>query len=173
MKSFVEVKPQELSVNPFTMIDKEWLLIAATKDGKTNAMTASWGGPGVIWHKNVAFIFVRDSRYTKEFIDASDTFSLSVFDTKKYRQMLGYMGTVSGRDEDKVAKMELTVRMNGQTPWFDEAKMVLLCKKLSVHGMPPEGFLEPDIEQFYEDKDYHKMYIGEITGILVEESKKI
>ncbi len=169
MKNFVEVKPQELTMNPFTLIGKEWLLIAAQKEGRTNAMTASWGGLGVLWARNVAYIFVRDSRYTREFIDGAEQFALSVFDGTVYRGMLNYMGTVSGRDEDKIAKSGLTLRMEGEAPIFDEAKLVMVCKKLSCHALPEEGFLDPGVEKFYGDHDYHKMYVGEIVKILVEE----
>ena len=97
--SFKEIKPEELQKNPFQMIGKEWLLVTAEKDGKANTMTASWGGVGVMWGRNVAFIVIRPQRYTKEFIDASDKLSLSVLD-EEYRKTLSYLGSVSGRDED-------------------------------------------------------------------------
>ncbi|MCD8144695.1 MAG: flavin reductase [Oscillospiraceae bacterium] len=168
MKTFIEVAPKDFTFSPFTLIGQEWMLIAAQKDGKTNAMTASWGGLGCIWAKNVAYIFVRKSRYTKEFIDGSDTFSLTFFDTEQYRKMLGYMGRVSGRDEDKIATAGLTVRTEDGVPYFDEAKTVLLCKKLSRHPLSPEGFLSDEIEQHYGDHDYHDMYVGEITKIMTE-----
>lgn len=85
------------------MIGKEWLLITAEKDGKANTMTASWGGVGVLWGKNVATLYIRPQRYTKEFVDASDTLSLSVLD-ESFRKTLNYLGTVSGRDENKIEK---------------------------------------------------------------------
>ena len=106
--SFKEIKPEELQKNPFQMIGKEWLLVTAEKDGKANTMTASWGGVGVMWGRNVAFIVIRPQRYTKEFIDASDKLSLSVLD-EEYRKTLSYLGSVSGRDEDKIGKSGLTI----------------------------------------------------------------
>lgn len=76
--------------------------LTAEKDGKVNTMTAGWGGLGVMWGKNVAFVVVRDSRYTKEFIDSSDSFSLTFFEnTPDNKKMLSYIGSTSGRDEDK------------------------------------------------------------------------
>ena len=68
-------------------------------------MTVSWGGLGVIWGKNVTYIFVRESRYTKEFIDNGEFFSLSFLD-KEYKEDLAYCGSTSGRDEDKWAKSQ-------------------------------------------------------------------
>ena len=101
-----EIKPEELQKNPFQMIGKEWLLVTAEKEGKANTMTASWGGVGIMWGKPVAYVFIRPQRYTKEFIDAGDHFSLSVLG-EDYRKTLNYFGTVSGRDEDKIAKSGL------------------------------------------------------------------
>ena len=88
--SFKEVKAEELTMNPFTKIGKEWLLITAGNEEKCNTMTASWGAMGVMWGKNVVYIFVRDTRYTKEFIDKQDTFSLTFFD-KSYNSNLLFL----------------------------------------------------------------------------------
>lgn len=123
-----ESSPKDFSANPFKMIGDDWLLITAEKDGKTNAMTASWGGVGVIWNKNVTYCFIRDSRYTKEFVDKGETYSLCVFDHEANKEMLGYMGSVSGRTEDKVEKCGLTVEKTENTPYFAEAKTVIICK---------------------------------------------
>ena len=168
MKEFRTVDPKDFTLNPFVQIGSEWMLIAAEKDGRANAMTAAWGGLGVMWAKNVAYIFVRESRFTKELIDGSETFSLTFFDTAKYRKMLGYMGRVSGRDEDKLAGAGLTLRHADGIPYFDEAKTVLLCRKLSRHTIGPDGFLSDEIPQHYPTPDYHDMYVGEILQILEE-----
>ena len=66
---FKTITAEELNDNVFKMIGKDWLLVTAEKDGKANTMTASWGGVGVLWGSDVVYIFVRQSRYTKEFID--------------------------------------------------------------------------------------------------------
>ena len=166
--NFKEIKPEELQKNAFTMIGKEWLLVTAEKEGKVNSMTASWGGVGVMWGKNVAFVVIRPQRFTKEFIDGSDTFSLSVLDDS-YRKTLSYMGSVSGRDEDKIEKSGLTVAHDGNAPYFSEANTVLICRKLYAQEYKPECFLDPTPEQkWYPDKDYHTMYIAEIEKVLVQ-----
>ena len=135
--SFKEIKPEELQKNPFQMIGKEWLLVTAEKDGKANTMTASWGGVGVMWGRNVAFIVIRPQRYTKEFIDASDKLSLSVLD-EEYRKTLSYLGSVSGRDEDKIGKSGLTVAHTDDVPYFAEANTVITGKKLYAQEYRPE-----------------------------------
>lgn len=152
--------------NVFQKVGKQWMLVTASDGEKVNAMTASWGGFGVLWGKNVAYIFVRESRYTKELIDKSDTISLGFFDEDK-RQMLGYMGKVSGRDEDKIAKAGLTVEMKDGIPVFKEAVETALCRKMFAGPISPEYFIDKDIDaKWYGDKDYHTMYILEIIDIV-------
>lgn len=163
------IKPEELQKNPFTMIGKEWLLITAEKEGKVNTMTASWGGVGIMWGKPVAYIFIRPQRYTKEFVDAADTLSLSVLD-EEYRKTLSYLGTVSGRDEDKIAKSGLTVVHEGQTPYFAEAHTALICRKLFAQPYDPACFIDKSCEEkWYPQKDYHTLYIVEIEDVLVKQ----
>ncbi len=157
------MKPEEITKNVFDMIGKQWMLVSATKDGKTNAMTASWGGLGVMWGKNVAFVFIRESRYTKEFVDGSDKMVLSFF-SEEYRKMLGYMGTVSGRTEDKIEKAGLTLNENNT---FKEAEVSMICKKLYSIPMGAEGFVSnEEIDKWYKDGDMHTMYVVEIEEVI-------
>ncbi len=163
-----EIQPEQFDKNVFQMIGKDWMLVTAEKDGKVNTMTASWGGAGVMWGKNVAFVVIRPQRYTKEFIDASDTFSLSILDNS-YRKTLNYLGTVSGRDEDKIQKSGLTVEHSGNTPYFKEAYTVLLLKKLYHQEMSPDCFIDKSlIEKWYPNADYHTLYVAEIEKILIQ-----
>lgn len=167
MDKFTEIKTEELNESPFKLIGKDWMLITAKKDDKVNTMTASWGGLGVMWGKDVAYIVVRPQRYTKEFIDNSDTFSLTFFDDE-YKKTLGYLGKVSGRDEDKISNSNLTLNTCENTPYFEEGKVVLVCKKLYGQYLDPKCFLEDGIdERWYPEKDYHMLYIAEIKNVLV------
>jgi flavin reductase (DIM6/NTAB) family NADH-FMN oxidoreductase RutF len=169
MKKFKEIKPEQLEQSPFKLIGKDWMLVTAKKDGKINTMTASWGGLGIMWGKNVAYIVLRPQRYTKEFVDNADTFSLTFYDNG-YKKQLGYLGSVSGRDEDKIAKSNLTVLDTEDTPYFEEADIVMICKKLHAQVINPECFIDSEIdEKWYPDKDYHTLYIAEIGKILVKE----
>ena len=106
--SFREISAEQLKENIFDMIGKKWMLVTAGNKEKVNTMTASWGGLGVMWGKNVAFIVIRPTRYTKEFIDREETLSLSFYG-EEYKKTLSYLGTVSGREEDKIANAGLTV----------------------------------------------------------------
>ena len=102
MHNFQTYPIDMLEFNPFTKIGKEWALVTTNADTKDNTMTISWGGMGVMWGKNVVYVFIRDTRYTKEFIDKNEFFSISFLD-ETYRQALNYCGAHSGRDEDKIA----------------------------------------------------------------------
>ncbi|MCH5272548.1 MAG: flavin reductase family protein [Lachnospiraceae bacterium] len=165
MHTFQPYPTELLELNPFTKIGKDWMLITAGTKEKANTMTASWGGFGVLWGKNVAFIFVRESRYTKEFIDANDTFSLTFFEGQ--HAALKYLGTVSGRAEDKIAGARFNINFSGSTPFIDEGNFVFICKKLSATPLTADQFIDPAIaSSFYQDNDMHTMYVGEITQIL-------
>lgn len=169
LSQWKDISTKQLQGNPFEMIGHEWMLITAEKNGKANTMTASWGGLGVMWNKNVAYITIRPQRFTKEFIDGSDTFSLTFFE-EGFRKTLGYIGSVSGRDEDKIAKAGLTLVHDNSTPYFEEAKTVVICRKLFAQPYTEAAFLDTSIlDTNYPDKDLHTLYIGEITKVLVKE----
>ena len=137
--SVKEIRPTDIKDNVFRLIGQDWILVSASHDGKTNGMTASWGGLGILWGRPVAYIFIRPTRYTKEFVDASDHMTLSVFDVK-YKPMLQYFGTVSGRDEDKIAKNALTLEKDGAYTYFAEARLTLLAKKLYAQQLEEQFF---------------------------------
>lgn len=169
MTKFKETRPEEFNYSPFKLIGKDWMLITAEKDGKTNTMTASWGGLGVMWNKNVAYIVIRPQRYTKEFIDNSNSFSLTFFDNS-FRETLSYLGTKSGRDEDKIKKSNFTVIHDNNIPYFKEANIAIFCKKLFAQEYKPESFIDQELnEKIYPNSDHHTLYIGEVTKILVRE----
>lgn len=168
MAEFKHVKPEEFDQSAFRLIGKDWMLVAAEKEGRVNAMTAGWGGFGVMWGKNVAYAVVRPQRFTKDFVDIANTFSLTFFD-ESFREKLRYLGTVSGRDEDKIAKTELTVLHQNDTPYFAQARVAMLCKKLYIQDFEPACFVEPALkERWYPEEDYHTLYIAEVMDILVK-----
>ena len=161
-----KITPEKILRNPFDLIGTDWMLITAEKEGKVNTMTASWGGVGVIWNKKVAYIFIRPQRYTKEFVDANDYFSLSVL-PDDYRVDLTYLGRVSGRDEDKIARTGLEVAYENGVPYFKASKYVLICKKLYAQDLKGECFIDETLDaKNYPAKDYHTMYVAEIEEVL-------
>lgn len=166
MNNFKEIKPEQVKKNPFQAIGKEWMLITAGNQEKANTMTASWGGLGVMYGKNVAFTMIRPQRYTKEFVDREETFSLSFLD-KNYKSVMNYLGTVSGRNEDKIAKSGLTLAYYDNTPYFGEANLVLICRKLFVQPMDGSSIVKEGLDKtWYPTKDYHTLYIAEVVKAL-------
>ena len=95
--SFTEIKAEELKDNPFDLIGKQWMLITAGNEEKCNTMTASWGGVGIMWGKNIATAYIRPQRYTKKFMDETGMYTLS-FLSEDYRKALSVCGSVSGKD---------------------------------------------------------------------------
>lgn len=165
MVKFVETEPSGLKENVFDMIGREWMLITAGKENNFNTMTASWGGLGVLWNAPVSFAFVRPSRYTYEFMEKETYYTLSVLELGN-KKALQLCGSKSGRDTDKVAEAGLTPVFDAQAPYFGEARLVLVCRKLYTQDLDPERFLDPAIMGNYKGGDFHRMYVGEIVKVL-------
>lgn len=162
-----EIDVKELSFNPMTLIGNEWMLLTAgTEDRGYNTMTCSWGHLGCIWGSYTSLVYVRPQRYTKEFVDREELYTLSFFDGRK--QEMGYLGSHSGRDEDKVAKVGLTPVFEEDYTYFAEAKLVIVCKKLYQAPLKEEYFLDKDaLENNYPHRDFHDLYVGQILKVLV------
>ena len=170
MPVFKEIQPKDLKENTFRMIGDDWMLITAMdpESGKYNTMTASWGGFGVLFHKPVAYIFIRPQRYTKRFADAACHLTLSFFGGAQ-RTALQICGTKSGKDCDKIKEAGLTPFVEGKTVGFAEADKILVCRKLYAAPLVKEGFTDGKIPQsVYAAEDYHTMYVLEIERILTK-----
>lgn len=161
MLEHIDVK--SLRENVFSMIGDQWMLVSAGTPDHCNTMTASWGGLGVLWGKPVATVYIRPQRYTYEFMERGGYFTLAFFG-EEYRKQLALCGAKSGRDVDKVKECGFTVKGGaGDAPYFAEAELVLVCRKIYAQDLDPSRFLDPEIETHYQKHDYHRMYIGEIV----------
>ena len=166
MVIFQEIKPDEITENPFKLIGGDWFLITAGSLSSFNTMTAGWGGFGILWHKNVCTIYVRPSRYTYDFLEKNDMFTLSFFD-EKYKDALKVCGTKSGRDIDKPAEAGITpFPTSSGSVAFEEARLVIECLKIYSDDIDPSLFLKKSIEKSYPSGDYHRVYVGEIQKVL-------
>lgn len=129
----------------------------------------SWGHIGSLWGKGTGkdtiIVYVRPQRYTREFLDQSDTFTLSVL-SPKYKKEYGYFGRISGRDEDKIKNSSLAPIQENNTLYFKESKLVFVCKKIFVSKMNEEDFIDKVlIKDNNPNKDFHYIYIGEILKV--------
>lgn len=166
--AYKEISAKEISGNVFKMIDDDWMLVTAENGGKVNTMTASWGGVGILWNKPVAFVFIRPQRYTYEFTENNDYMSLSFFDGGE-REALKICGTKSGRDCEKIKEAGLHTAPLDGIYTFDEAKLVIKCKKIYTDMIKEDSMLDISIMKNYPRNDFHKMYICEIEKVYVKE----
>lgn len=168
MAQWKEIIPNEITKDPFSLIGKDWMLVTAGDKEKANTMTASWGGVGILWNKPVSFCFIRPQRYTLEFVEDKEYYSLSFFGPE-YRDALNYCGTHSGRDGDKFEACDLTLSYD-LAPYPEQANLVMICKKLYKQDMESSCFLDPSlVEKNYADGDFHRTFAGEIVKVLVKE----
>ena len=167
MQDFTLIKPEALTDNVFKLLDKDWMLITAGTMDHYNTMTASWGHMGIMWNLPVAIAWIRPQRYTFEFAEKYSHFTLSFF-TEEYRKALQFCGSKSGRDHDKAAETGLTpVASESGNVFFQEARLVMECRKLYVDDLKAENFVVPEIaSKNYPKKDFHRFYMGEITNVL-------
>ena len=162
--SLKQIEANTLTFNPFEKLSKQWALVSAGSLDKFNMMTVCWGAVGVIWGKPSATVYIRHSRYTKEFVDNSEYFTLS-FLQDGHRDALNLLGTKSGRDMDKMHDSGLTPVMVDGQPSFAEAELVLVCRKRCKSEIAPEDILQQEtLDKWYGDNNYHTMYIGEIVA---------
>lgn len=162
--SFTKIDITKDAMHVFDLLAKDWMLISAGTEQKWNTMTASWGALGVIWGKPSVTAYIRHSRYTKEFVDNNEYFTIT-FLQDGHRDALNVLGSMSGREIDKMHESGLTpVFVDGQ-PTFEEAKLVLVCRKRCKSEIAPEDLVHQETaDKWYSDKNYHTMYIGEIVA---------
>ncbi len=156
-----EIDLLKADFNPFKMVGKDWFLITAGNDQGFNTMTASWGGFGVMWNKNVATIVVRPQRRTIDFLNESGYFTISFFD-EKFRDILKFCGANSGRDVDKIQVTGLKPIFLDGTTTFEQANKVLICKKLFSQKIDENSFIDKALLSNYPSKDFHYAFVGEI-----------
>ncbi|MBQ2237230.1 MAG: flavin reductase [Clostridia bacterium] len=164
---FKEISAKEIKDNIIKAISDEWMLISAGDKNGYNMMTASWGFMGEMWGSDSVIAMIRPQRYTMEFIDKSDYFTLSFYGDN--RDIHKICGSKSGRDVDKTALTGLTPIFSDNTVYFDEARLVLICKKQYVGKLSEKSFTDTaPIDKWYPDKDYHNMIIGKIHKVLIK-----
>lgn len=163
---FKEIKASEIKDNLINLISKEWALLTAGDNKAYNMMTVSWGFAGELWGNDAVCVFVRPQRYTLEFAEKSDYFTLSFYgDNKKIHSICGKL---SGRDIDKTKECSLTPIFDNNSVYFNEARLVLVCKKQYSDFIKKENFIDTEPLKNYENNDYHKMYIGKIEKVLIK-----
>ena len=165
--SFKEISIKELKENFVKLISDEWMLVAAGNKDKFNMMTASWGFIGEMWNKDVAVTVIRPQRYTNEFVENNEYFSLTFYgDNKEIHKVCG---NKSGKDINKAEETGLKPIFDNETVYFEQARLVIICKKIYCQQIDPKCFIDKEsIEKWY-DNDYHYAYYGSIEKVLIKE----
>ena len=153
--------------NAVKLISKDWMLITARDGEGVNAMTASWGGLGELWNNHVAFCFVRPERYTYGLMEREEKISLAFFG-EEYRSALTFCGKNSGRDMNKLAAAGLSASEIDGTPVINEAKMLVIARKLYADDIKESSFIDTSMLKYYEKEDFHRFYILAIEKVLVK-----
>lgn len=167
---FKEIQTTEIKENIFDLFKNKWALVTAGTTGGYNTMTVSWGAVGELWGKDMATIYIRPQRYTEEFLNTNDYFTISFYPDDMKKQIHGICGSKSGRDIDKAKECAITPCFDENAPYFKEAELVLICKKAAKSEFNPIQFINDKIdENWYPDKDYHYVYYGEIEKVLISE----
>ena len=159
------MKIDDYNVNIFKKFNNDWALLTVGDKNKYNTMAISWGTLGTLWHKEVVIVFVRKSRYTHEFIENNEYFTVSFY-SDEYKKDLGILGSVSGRDKDKVSLTKLTPEFLDNTTTFKEASETLVCKKIYMQDMDINSIPSDIKEKLYSDFDIHTIVVGEVVDIL-------
>lgn len=155
----------EFTTEIFSQFDKKWALLTAGDKENFNTMTVSWGGLGTIWGKPVATVYVRTSRYTHDFMDNNEYFTVSFY-PEDCKKVLGVLGSKSGRDMDKIHDSGLTAKELSQSVTFEEAEVTFVCRKLFRQRLEKENMVPEVAKQFYDGDALHDMFIGEVVEIL-------
>ena len=155
----------EFTTDILSVFDKKWALLTAGDKDKFNTMTVSWGGLGTIWGKPVATVYVRKSRYTHDFMEDNDYYTVSFY-PEECRKVLNVLGSKSGRDMDKMHDSGLTAKEAEHSMTFEEAEVTLVCRKLFCQELKTENMLPEIASTFYSGDAAHDMYIGEILEII-------
>jgi flavin reductase (DIM6/NTAB) family NADH-FMN oxidoreductase RutF len=163
------IDPRELELRPIQQLLDDWMLLSAGDfDRKSwNAMTVAWGFIGAMWRRPVAITPVRSTRFTTDFMEHYDTWTLTAF-PEAFRQDLQLLGTRSGRDGDKVGESALTPIAATQiaSPTYREAILSIECRTVYWNDISPDHMRDGSLDALY-DNDYHRMYYGEILAVSV------
>lgn len=165
---FKQIDFCEVKENVVDLLSKQWGLVTAGDEQALNTMTVSWGAVGELWAMDMATIYIRPQRHTVKFLEEKDYFTITFFEPE-YKSALSLCGSKSGREVDKVKETGLTPVFDENAPYFEQAKLVLVCKKVAKGKFEPEQMIDKSIiDKQYPANDFHYIYYGAIEKVLVQ-----
>lgn len=166
---FKQIDFCDVKENIVDLLKNQWGLVTAGTSEGLGTMTVSWGAIGELWAKDTATIYIRPQRNTVKYLENEDCFTLSFY-PPEYHSALAFCGSKSGRDVDKVKETGLTPVFDEDAPYFSEAKLVLVCRKMAKGEFKPEQIIDKSIiDKQYPANDYHYIYYGAIEKVLINE----
>lgn len=166
---FKEISAIAVNENIFDLIGKQWMLITAGNIESNNSMTASWGGFGYLWNLPVTYIYIRPQRHSFSFVESNQYYTLCFFE-HKHKNILTYCGSHSGKEYNKIKETGLIpMQTELGNVYFEQAKLVIECKKIYFDDIKPENFEDRLIRRNYPNKDYHRMYVGKVVKCLMKD----
>lgn len=149
----------------FEKFNSQWALLTAGTKDDYNTMTISWGAMGTFWRKPTVTVYVKPVRYTYDFMNREEYFTVSFY-PETCRKALGYLGSHSGRDEDKVSAVNFTPKAIEHGVTFEEAEVTLVCRKMLAQDIDRANIPQDVTDVFYTTEEPHRIYIGEVVEIL-------
>ncbi len=160
---------------------KRGILLTTKHDGKVNTMSIGWGQIGIEWNRLFFVALVRKGRYTHEMLEKNGEFTINVPLHDDCNDIIGYCGSHSGRDTDKIKDLNLTLEdsLIVSVPGIVELPLTLECTVLYKQDQDLSLLPEHLRNQFYpQDKgsaesgsnqNLHTMFYGEIEKYYVLE----
>ncbi|MCC8072989.1 MAG: flavin reductase [Clostridiales bacterium] len=167
---FKEISVKDIKENVVELLSNRWGLVTAGNENSYNMMTVSWGAIGELWGMDMATVYIRPQRYTEKFLNEEGYFTLSFYPDDMKKQIHGICGSKSGRDINKTEACGLTACFDENAPYFKEAQLVLICRKVAKGKFDPNEFIDKNIiDNCYPENDFHYIYYGEIEKVLISE----
>ncbi len=166
---FKEIQFCDVKENVVDLLKNQWGLVTAGDENGLNTMTVSWGAVGELWAMDMTTIYIRPQRHTVNYLENNDYFTITFFDSE-YKKALAFCGANSGRDCDKIKETGLTPVFDCKAPYFEEAKLVLVCKKVAKGSFDADQMIDKSIiDSQYPNNDFHYIYYGAIEKVLILE----
>ncbi len=164
--SLHEIPVGELNkyVDPWSL-EKEWAIACAADGRETNGLTIAWGGFGILWNKPTVTVYVHKTRYSKHIFDGAKYFSVCFLKAED-RKVLEYFGSVSGRDEDKMAGCGKEIVTDAPAPYFADSRAVILCEIMGKSDFDA-GSVDEGVRGWYQRDGVHTQYYGKVVRVLV------
>lgn len=163
-----EIKFSEIKENLTKTLCEDWALVTAGSEESFNTMTVSWGSFGELWGEDTATVYIRPQRYTEEFLNQNDYFTICFFPNEMKQQIHSICGSKSGRDTDKPAQAGITPIFSEKAPYFEQARIILVCRKTAKGCFTPDQFADEQIiSKWYPANDFHNIYYATIEKTLI------